>query len=100
MEDRKMDQDAFELLERRVGDAMAALARLRQEKAAWSLRRDELSSALAELESRNGELQSRLQQLQESSMPRAEYEQRKALIEKRVHQLLARFEELDATTGE
>ena len=95
-----MEQDGFELLERRVGDAMAALQKLRQEKAHWALRRDELMSALAELESRNGVLESELQQLRESSMPRAEYEQRKALIEQRVHQLLARFEALDATTGE
>jgi FtsZ-binding cell division protein ZapB len=95
-----MADTSFEKLEHRVGEAIALIAQLREDRARLDSLRLELEREAEALKSTNRELQEELATMRDATVPREEYEARRSEIQRRVESLLARFEELDETGAE
>jgi FtsZ-binding cell division protein ZapB len=95
-----MTDTSFDKLEKRIGDAIALITRLREDRARLESSRAELEREMEALRASNRELQDELTTLKTATVPLEEYDARKAEIQRRVENLLERFEELDETEVE
>lgn len=94
-----MTTDAFQQLEERIGQAVARIRVLSEERTRLTAREQELEDRLAELAGRNRRLEGELADLREAEGDRSEFESARQEIERRVEGLLERFSELDELAG-
>lgn len=90
-----MSADAFQQLEERIGQAVARIRLLSEERSRLNERQQELEEKLSELAGRNRRLESEVAELRENESAHGEFETARQEIERRVEGLLDRFNELD-----
>ena len=94
------ETQAFEMLEKRIGDTLGLIRTLRDENQQLVVRRDELQTRLDEADAKTAGLEQELNSLRGNTVSSQKYEERRKEIEGRLAGLLQRFEELDRVEAE
>jgi len=92
--------NAFQQLEERIGQAVARIRVLSDERKRLTAREAELEDKLTELSGRNRRLEGEIAELRETAGAQGDFESARLEIERRVESLLERFSELDELAGE